>query len=76
MSESISVNHPCVTRELRFTKDRMPEPHQIVIVSGGLACWTGSVWLSKTGDDNCRVIRWDVKWWIPLIHDEDIPWLL
>ena len=49
--------------------DLMPEPHQMVIVSGGLAVWTGSVWLSKTGDSSGRVIQRQVKWWMPIIDD-------
>ena len=52
------------------TRDRMPEPHVLVIVSGGVAVWTGSVWLSKTGDDSGQVIRWEVTWWMSLPVDE------
>lgn len=53
------------------TRERMPEPHRIVIVAGGLATWTGSVWLSKTAEDTGRVIEWHVSWWMPLLHDSD-----
>ena len=52
-----------------WTIDLMPEPHRMVIVSGGLAVWTGSVWLSKTGDSSGRVIQRQVKWWMPIIDD-------
>ena len=55
-----------VSVEAFRTCDRMPEPHQLVIVAGGVAVWTGSVWLSKI-DDN-RVIEWPVEWWMPIIN--------
>ncbi len=48
------------------TCDLKPLPHQLVVVAGGVAVWTGSIWLSKTGDDNDRVIQWPVKWWMPM----------
>ncbi len=48
------------------TDQRIPDPHRIVIVPGGIAVWTGSVWLSKTGDDSNRVIEWPVRYWMPL----------
>jgi hypothetical protein len=51
----------------------VPEPNRLVIVAGGVALWTGSVWLSKTGDDNCRVITWPVKWWMPLAVGDERP---
>lgn len=57
--------------ELYFTKDRMPEPHQLVIVDGGIAVWTGSVWLTKTHNDN-RVIEWRVGWWMPIPSQNDL----
>ena len=48
------------------TQDKMPQPHVLVIVAGGCAVWTGSVWLSKTGDTVLgRVIEWPVTWWMP-----------
>ncbi len=49
------------------TKERKPEPHHVVIVEGGLATWTGSEWLTKSGEDSGRVIQWDVLYWTPLI---------
>ena len=55
--------------DVKLTKHKMPEPHQLVIVKGGMACWTGSTWISKVGDDNGRVITWDVRWWMPVIQD-------
>ena len=60
---------------VNLTKDSMPTRHQTVIVAGGLAVWTGSVWLSKTGDDSGTIITWPVKWWTPLIQMTDINYL-
>lgn len=54
--------------EVHYTKDKMPECHQTVIVDGGIAVWTGKVWLSQMPDCCGRVIGWEVEWWIPLIH--------
>jgi hypothetical protein len=54
------------------TSDKMPEPYKMVIVSGGVAVWTGSEWLSRTGEDNGRKIEWDVKWWMAPLFDEDV----
>ena len=58
------------------TRDRMPEPHQTVLVAGGLALWTGSVWLSMTGNDSYRVLEWPVQWWVrvPTGADEPYEW--
>jgi len=66
------VNDKIVKLKVFLTKDFMPDPHRLVLVSGGVAVWTGSVWLSKTGDDSGRVIEWPVKWWCSLLHDSDI----
>jgi hypothetical protein len=54
-----------------LTRHVMPEPHQTVIVAGGLACWTGSIWLSMS--DDRRPISWAVKWWAPLIYATEGP---
>lgn len=52
----------------------MPEPNTTVIVAGGLASWTGSVWLSKShGQGDRRPIRWPVKWWASLVYDTEVP---
>ena len=55
------------------TSERMPEPNGVVIVEGGLATWTGSVWLSKTGNDSGRVIQWPVTYWTLLITPPLMP---
>ena len=63
------MNNNLIDLHFYLTTDLMPKPHQMVIVSGGLAFWTGSVWISKTGDNSGRVIQWQVKWWMPIIDD-------
>jgi hypothetical protein len=51
---------------IHLTSEKMPEPHRLVLVSGGIATWTGSVWLSMTAQDAYRPIEWPVKWWGPV----------
>jgi hypothetical protein len=60
--------------EIRRTHDGYPEIHRAVIVSGGMALWTGSAWYSLTGD--YRPIQWQVKWWAypPKGKDEPYEW--
>lgn len=56
-----------------LTKTQMPDPHILVIIAGGPAVWTGSVWLSKSPYTNgSRIIEWPVKWWMYFPQDADV----
>jgi len=57
---------PLLVEAIR-TSDKMPDPMRTVIVAGGAALWTGSVWLSQTGPDCGRVLAWRPEWWMPLM---------
>lgn len=48
--------------------DKMPDPFAVVIVSGGIAAWTGSKWISRTAGSNGMDISWAVLWWSPLVY--------
>lgn len=54
-----------------LSSERLPEPHVTVMVAGGIALWTGKQWLSLM-EDRHRPITWEVKWWLPLLQDEDV----
>lgn len=56
------------------TKDAMPEPHQLVIVEGGCAVWTGSVWLSyaTASLDTDRNLLRAVSWWMAIPTGRDL----
>lgn len=49
------------------TSEQLPEPYRIVLVDYGIAFWTGTEWLSASGDDSGRPIKWSVLYWSPLI---------
>jgi len=59
--EAAEATTNCGPISIHRTKDMLPEPHFQVIVAGGIAVWTGSVWLSYS--DDRRVIEWPVEWW-------------
>lgn len=50
-------------------KEGYPRACQPVLVSGGLAIWTGERWMSRTLGYGDRVIHWKVRWWAPLLED-------
>ena len=55
-----------------LTAETMPQRYRTVIVSGGIAMWTGKEWLTKTGGDSGRPIQWPVEWWTPLLYNRDV----
>jgi len=55
---------------ITYTKDQLPPLFETVIVNGGIAYYSGKEWISCVGD--YQVIEWDVKWWTPLIYDDNI----
>ena len=59
--------------EIYFTRDRMPEINVLVYVAGGLAKWTGHVWLSMTAQSAYCDITWPVKWWAYVLQGAEEP---
>jgi hypothetical protein len=47
-------------------KERFPTCFENVIVHGGMAHYTGDLWITETGASYGRPIQWEVTHWRPL----------
>ncbi len=57
-----------VSIPIYHTAECMPPEWTVVLVEGGVAKWTGRLWLSMMDKDQ-RAIGWPITWWSPLLQE-------